>query len=134
MRFEHDPEASLQVLEVLHTHGFTHQTRHPVAPLVVQAFHNTGLATTLATRPVLPRAKQLGIGFVVVGVDQLATILARQRKPEVAQTPQGAVTDEEAHHLVSPARDGDPQILVAPFEAEADHSFVHLQGIALDRR
>jgi hypothetical protein len=32
------------------------------------------------------------------------------------------------------ARDGQPQILVAPPGAEADHQFVHLQGIATDGR
>ena len=32
------------------------------------------------------------------------------------------------------ARDGDPQITVAPLEAEADHQFIDFQSIAFARR
>ena len=86
MRFKHEPKAPFQVFKMLNTNGSSHQTRHAVAPFVIQAFNETGLATAFSARSVLPRSKQLGIGFVEVGIDELTAIARRQAEPEAPQT------------------------------------------------
>ena len=72
--------------------------------------------------------KPLFIGLVEIGIDQLAAIIGRQRKPQVLQTLDTAVADVKADDLVRQARDQKPQILVASLEAIANHQFVDLQS------
>ncbi len=67
MRFQNDPEPSLQLFQRLDTDGFSDQTRHAIAPFVIQAFNNAGFAAAFSTGPVLPVGKQLGIRLIEVG-------------------------------------------------------------------
>ena len=83
MFFDNQPESSFEISQIAHADSFSDQSRHTVAPLVVQAFDQTGLATALAARTMLPGPKQFGIRFVEVGINQLLAVVTGQRKPEV---------------------------------------------------
>ena len=78
MLFDDNPEASFEVLEMLHADRFSHQSRDPVAPFVVQAFHDAGVAASLVARSVLPRPEQLGIRFIEVGINQFPPVVCGQ--------------------------------------------------------
>ncbi len=130
MCFNDDPESPLEIIDVSHADGFSHQTGDAVAPLVVQAFDDAGLAAAFITWPMLPGGEPLGISLVEVAVDQLFSIRSRQRKPQAGQALGAAVTDMKADDLPCQARDRKPQIAIAPLEAKADHQLVDLQSIA----
>ena len=132
--FDDDPQAFFEVLQVSNANGLPDQTRHAVAPLVVQAFDQAGLSAAFAAGPVLPRSEQLGVSFVEVGVDQFATIIAWQCEPELPQSRKRAVADAKAHDLMCQARDSEPEILVTPLEAKANHQFIQFQRIARNSR
>ena len=134
MSLNDQPESFLEIIDVSHAHGFSHQSRYTVAPLVVQAFDDTGFAASLAARPVLPRREPFGISFIEVAINQLAPIIGGQRKPQAHQAFGAAVTNGKADDLPCQARDCNPQVAKAPLEAKADHQLVDLYRIAFDGR
>ncbi len=110
MRFKHDPEPSFQVFKMLNTNSSSHQARHTVAPLVVQAFNEAGLTAAFTTGPVLPGPvlpgpvlpgpEQLGIRFVEVGINQFAAVARRKAEPKLPQTGKRAISNPKANHLM----------------------------------
>lgn len=118
---------------MLNTHSFSHQARHAVSPLVVQAFNHAGLAAAFFTRTMLPRSQELGVGFVKVGVHQLCAISRRHLPPQFLQRFLTAVAHFPRQNLMSQSRNDNPQVTITPFEAIANHQLVNFQSVALDR-
>ena len=67
MGIENNPQSFVQVRQALHADGFSHQTRHAVAPFVVQAFNHAGFAAAFFAGTVLPCTEEFGIGFIEIG-------------------------------------------------------------------
>ena len=120
MALDDQPESSLEIIDISHADGFSHQPRHAVAPLVVQALDDTGFAAAFVARPMLPVCEPFSIGFVEIGIDQLPSIISRQRKPQAHKAFGATVADGKADNLSSQARDGNPQIAIASPETIAD--------------
>lgn len=78
MSFDDQLESPLKIIQVSHADGFSHQAGNAVAPFIVQAFDDAGLAAAFVTRPMLPESKPLGIGFIEVAVNEFAPIISRQ--------------------------------------------------------
>ena len=78
--------------------------------------------------------KPFGVGFVEVAVDQLASIISRQREPQADKALSAAVANAKADDLPCQARDRNPQITVASLETKADHQLIDLQRIAFESR
>ncbi len=134
MSFNDQPKPSLQIINVSQADGFPDQSRHAVAPLVVQAFDDAGFASAFVAGPMLPGREPLGIGFVKVAIDQLAAIISGQRKPQAHKAFGAAVADVKADDLARQARDGQPQVAIAPLETKADDQLIEFQCIAFDGR
>jgi len=81
MAFNDHPEPSLEILYVSNADGFSNQAGYAIAPLVVQAFDDTGFAAAFVTWPMLPGSEPFGVSIIEVGIDQLAAITGGQRKP-----------------------------------------------------
>ena len=134
MSFNDQPEASLEIIDVSHADGFSHQAGHAVAPFVVQAFHDAGFAAAFVARPVLPGREPFGVGFVKVCINQFATIISGKGKPQAHQAFGAAVANSKADDLPCQARYRNPQVAIAPLEAKANHQLIDFQGIAFDGR
>ena len=74
MCFDDEPEASLKVVHVPHTDGFSDQAGDTVAPFVVQAFDNAGFAAAFTAWAMLPRCEPPGVGSIEIAVDQFSAI------------------------------------------------------------
>ena len=134
MCFDDQPEASLEIIDVSHADGFPDQSRHAVAPLVVQAFDDAGFAAALVAWPVLPGREPFGISFIKVCINQFAPIISRQRKPQARKASGAAVANGKADDLACQARDRKPQVAIAPLEDKANDQFVDFQRIAFNGR
>ena len=134
MSLNHQPEASFEILNVAHAHGFAHQPGDAVSPFVVQTLDNAGSAAAFVAGAMLPGRKPFGVSFIEVAVDQFAAIIRRQQKPQALQALHAAIADVKANDLPRQARDGQPQVAVAPLTAKADHQLVDFQGITFERR
>ena len=134
MCFDDQPEPSLEIIDGSHAHGFSDQPRHTVAPLVVQAFDDAGFAAAFIAGAMLPACEPFGIGVIEVAIDQFATIISRQRKPQAHQASSAAVADGKADDLPCQARNCNPQITVTPLRTKANHQLIKLQCIAFDGR
>ena len=64
MSLNDQPEPPFEILQVAHAHGFSDQPGDAVAPLVVQAFDEAGLAAAFVAGPMLPGGKPCGIGLI----------------------------------------------------------------------
>lgn len=121
MSLDDEPQAPVEIIEIADADGFSDQARNTVAPFVVQAFDKPGLSAAFAARPVLPGREPLGISLIKVRIDELSSIAGWQREPQVNQTLCTAIANVKADDLPSQARDGEPQILITPLEAIANH-------------
>ena len=77
MSFDDQPKASLEVVDVTHANGFSDQSWHAVAPLVVQTFDDAGFAAAFVAWAMLPKRKPFGVGFIEVAINQFAPIISR---------------------------------------------------------
>ena len=66
MSLHDQPKPSFEILQVAHAHRFAHQSRDAIAPLVVQAFDDAGLAAAFVAGPMLPGGEPFGIGLIEV--------------------------------------------------------------------
>ncbi len=99
MCFNDEPEPSLEVVHVSHTHGFSHQAGYAVTPLVVQAFNDTGFAAAFVAWSMLPGGKPFGVGLVEVTINQLSSIRSGQRKPQADEALGAAVANQKSDDL-----------------------------------
>ena len=108
MSFDDQPEPSLEVIDVAHADGFSHQSRYAVAPFVVQSFNDAGFAAPFGAWPMLPGREPFGIDFIEVAVNEFAPIISRQRKPQADETFGAAVADIKADNLSCHTGDRQP--------------------------
>ena len=134
MSFDDHPESPLQIVHVSHTDGFSHQSRNAVAPLVVQAFDDAGFAAAFVAWPVLPGFEPFGVGFIEVCINQFAPIISGQGKPQAHKAFGAAVANSKADDLARDARNGQPQVFVAPLETIADYQLINFKSVAFDAR
>ena len=126
-----EPQAAFQVLDVSHANSFSNQAGHAVAPFVVEAFDDAGAAAALVAGSVLPGREAFGIGFIEIGVSQLAPMSCGDAKPHLSPGLRASVADLPGQHFARQARNCEPQVFVASLEAIADHQFVQLQNLAV---
>ncbi len=82
--------------------GAASQPGLALAPLRVQAFHDTGLAnlaTIFVNGPVLLRREETLVGWVAVGDDGLVVVISRHIGPAQRKRRSVPLTKGEAQHL-----------------------------------
>ena len=126
-----EPQAPFQVFDVSHANSFSDQAGYAVAPLVVESFDDTGFAAAFAAGSVLPGREAFGIGFVEIGVGELAAMGRGNREPHLSPGLCASVADLPGQDLTRQPRNRQPQVFVTPLETIADHQFVQLQRFSV---
>ena len=133
MLAEDELQTPLQVGNLLNTDGPSYQTRHPIAPLVVQSFGHARPAAALFARSMLPGAEEFRIDALQIGVDQLLAIQTRNAPPQLLQALEAAVPQKVGKDLSGQAADSNPQVQELSSSAKAHDQFIDFQGIAANR-
>ena len=134
MRFDHNPQSFVQVRQALHTNGFSHQARHAITPFVIQALNHAGFSAAFLAGAMLTGRKPSRVSFVENGINQLAPISSRHRKPQFLQCLCAFVAHTPRQHLMMQARFYNPQVSVATLETIAKHQLINFQRIARNSR